>query len=183
MRRQVGAPRSLTQQQIRQVLRWHARYSDFHSRLGTLASLSQELGVSLHTIRRALKGSSVPVEQLSSQQWLKVNRWRRLYRRFRATQPSAEVLARLLGVSRTTVFDCLRRKGRYTQRDQHALQPEHGETRGTAGMATRAARRDADNTQRAALLRAWRSVDSGPARLRTAPRPGKSRKVTTGRVR
>lgn len=172
MGRQVGSPRRLTQSQIRRVLRWHARLIAFRREHSTVQRFARSMGPSVPAIRRAL-GSANSATQLSRAQRRMVRRWYARYRRFVARQQSAQALADALKVSRWTIFDCIRRQGRYFQLDERAL---HRQARQPATRARSARRvRFVEDSQRAALLKAWRAVDAQTDCIRTARRPRRSR--------
>ena len=177
MSSQVGSPRKLTHAQIRRVLRWHARRVLFRRTHGTMRSLAQSIGASIHMVRRALRAGSVGgTGHLSSQQRRIVKCWRARYRRFYETQLPAHALARALGVSRRTIFDCIRRRGRYLQLNKRALRQERAAPmrRWPAHAVT-----SIDVSQGSRLLKAWRAVDSAPGRGKHAPhRIRRPRRVT-----
>ena len=153
MSRQVGAPRSLNRGQIRRVLRWQARLIRFRQQQGTLSSLAHSVGITVHELRCALKGQ-VDGLTLSDEQRRLIERWNVRRRQFRRRHLSARALARALGVSRSTIFDCIRRQGNYRQLDIGGLSRKHN-----ASAARTTVPLSAVDT-RSTLLRAWRRFAS-----------------------
>jgi hypothetical protein len=152
-----GPPRKLTDRQIARVLNWHHEAIEFRCAHGTLRDLAHLLGVSLHAVRGCLeirslgsaskrriqsspsRGRPGRPRHLTPAQIVFVVAWRHAGRQFRARNGTVASLARALGVGASTIHDCIRRNGRYTQR--------------AAGR--RASPPTSDDTVRAALLRAW----------------------------
>jgi hypothetical protein len=129
MRQTRGAPCSLDDKQIHYVLRWHARRQRFIERFGTVRDFAKREGIPLAQARRGLRQSSGAASgntgsnrnvgrpaELNAVQRVALARWRRAYWRYLDDQPSAAQLASELGVSRFTIFDCIKRNGRYLQR-------------------------------------------------------------------
>jgi transposase len=157
-----GPPRKLTDRQIAQVLNWHQEAIEFRQAHGTVRDLAHVLGVSLHAVRgcfesrisrsanRRIQTSRAPgrpgrPRHLNPAQTAFAIAWREAGRRFRARHGTVAMLARTLGVGTSTIHDCIRRKGRYTQcADVVVCQPTR---RGSPSMS--------DVAVRAALLRAW----------------------------
>jgi hypothetical protein len=159
-----GPPHKLTRVQIRRVLRWHARGVAFRATHGTAHDLARKLRVSVYAVRRALQDNGIPAATgavgrkrlLSPAHDVIVRRWRAAGRRFRATHFTAQKLADALGVGRVTIYDCIRRRGRYAAvRSARIDQAQvHARSGGRRSAATRHIPSDAV-AQRAALLRAW----------------------------
>ena len=161
MKTSCGPPRKLTDRQIIQVLNWHQEAMEFRHAHGTVRDLASVLGVSMHAVRGCFE-ISVPVDNhqipmshspdrpgrprhLHSAQIAFALAWRSAGRQFRAQHGTVASLARTLGVGTSTIHDCIRRKGRYTQG-----------ARATVFLAVgRASPPRLDNAVRAALLRAW----------------------------
>jgi hypothetical protein len=152
-----GPPRKLTDRQIVQVLNWHQQAIEFRRAHGTLRDLAHVLGVSLHAVRgcfairvpgsasnRRIQSPHSPgragrPRHLNPAQIAFAIAWRDGGRQFRARHGTVASLGRVLGVGASTIHDCIRRQGRYTQ---HAA-------------ARRASPPTSDVEVRAALLRAW----------------------------
>jgi hypothetical protein len=152
-----GHLRKLTDGQIAQVLIWHQEAIEFRYAHGTLRDLAHVLGVSLHAVRGCLElripdsandrriqvspshGRPGRPRHLTPAQIVFVVAWRHAGREFRARHGTVASLARALGVGASTIHDCIRRNGRYTQR----------------APARRAGPPTSDDAVRAALLRAW----------------------------
>jgi len=155
-----GAPRKLTDRQIREVLKWHHEGTEFRRAHGTLNDLAHLLGASMHAVRGCFEirapVDSFPIPRsdrphrpgrprhLNPAQIVFALAWRRAGIKFRARHGSVASLARSLGVGTTTIHDCIHRKGRYIQGSEVTV----GHT---------AAR---DNAVRAMLLSAWPRPDS-----------------------
>ena len=157
MRIPCGHLRKLTDGQIVQVLIWHQEAIEFRHAHGTLRDLAHVLGVSLHAVRDCLElripdsandrriqfapshGRPGRPRHLTPAQIVFVVAWRHAGREFRARHGTVASLARALGVGASTIHDCIRRNGRYTQR----------------ATARRASLPTSDDAVRAALLRAW----------------------------
>jgi hypothetical protein len=152
-----GPPRKLTDGQIAQVLNWHQEAIEFRCAHGTLRDLAHVLGVSLHAVRGCFEirspgsannrriqsspshGRPGRPRHLTPAQIVFVVAWRHAGRQFQARHGTVASLARALGVGASTIHDCIRRNGRYTQR----------------AAARRASLPTSDDAVRAALLRAW----------------------------
>jgi AraC-like DNA-binding protein len=186
MQQPPGPHPLLTPSGIRRVLRWRAQGASFLARHGTAYSFSQELGVSVHVLRRALR----KLRKANRLQWSgrghldpartrKVQRWLAAQLRFAATHLTATELAESLGVSTFVVFDCIRRNGVYAKRP------------GAGSAVTRRARKaddmsdpgscddgavDTEVTRRGALLRHWPS-----ARTAAGPTPRSTKKIHSTR--
>jgi hypothetical protein len=158
---------------IRRVLRWHLARQRFLEIHGTASQLAQDLGVSLHAIRRAMsprktaphllmptgrgRGAS-RLPQLEAAQLATVHRWAVAQRRFKANHPTAQALATTLGVSRRVIFDCIRRGGRYKKNARSRLPGKSQKApRRPPSIRTADRTRRAETALRAELLRQWRS--------------------------
>jgi hypothetical protein len=93
-----------------------------------------------------------------------IQRWESSERRLRAQYSTAKDLALQLGVSRSTLFDCIARKGRYV-----ALSPESVAGARTA-FSTTQRRTESGSSERSALLRAWRILPVDQSKAVMAPR-------------
>lgn len=161
MRNIRGSPRKLTNRQIREVLKWHQEAIEFRHSHGTLHSLAGLLGVSVHAVRGCFEGR-IPapghdrrnlvarsLERRGHPRHLNpahvsfVIAWHNEGRRFHARRGNVASWARRLGVSASTIHDCIRRKGRYKRR-------AHVEV-----CKARNLRLMSDDALRAILLRAW----------------------------
>lgn len=157
-----GPARRLSDGQIIQVLKWHREAMEFRRAHGTLRDLAQVFGVSVHVIRgcfetrrrssantrRAQSANAVErgrPPHLDSAQIAFAVAWRNAGRQFRARHGTVAGLARRLGVGTSTIHDCIRRNGSYTQR-AHVAGDE---------AVCRASPASSDDAGRAALLRAW----------------------------
>lgn len=164
-----GYPHGLSRGQIQQVLRWHQRWVRFRKRQGTLASLARSVGLTVHQLQRALRGNSEGLG-LSLEQRSLIARWQARRRRFQARHISAQKLAESLGISRSTLFLCISKKGAYKTR------PRAG-SGSQLGPALR--RRGVDGEMsavRSTLLRAWRCVDPNNPAIPQRHPPRSSRK-------
>jgi len=146
MKTLCGHLRKLTDGQIREVLKWHQEAIEFRRTHGTLKDLATLLGVSSHAVRGCLE-IRVPAINRQIQSFLAPRRpgrpphlnpsqiafavaWRNAGRQFRARHGTVVSLARGLGVGASTIYDCIRRKGRYirgpevTARLPNAPEPE-----------------------------------------------------------
>jgi hypothetical protein len=128
-----GSPRKLTDAQIRRVLRWHARVLKFRARRGTTRDLAARLHVNTRVIyyylsqykngtrgsrselRPPMRRSTGRPRLLGDRELRTIFHWYVRQMRFLAAHGSARALAHELGVSETTLFDCIRRQGRYRQ--------------------------------------------------------------------
>lgn len=169
MRRQCGAPRKLTNAQMRRVLQWNASGQQFLQKYGTVQSVARREGLSVSVVRRYLRQLTIAQEAngrahpqkkgagrpatLTPQQRQTLIRWQRAHRRFLTNRPSAAQLAQQLGVSRFTVFDCIKRGGRYVQRHQDDIACGGDRTSGVS--STRSTRHEQRIADRAARLAAW----------------------------
>lgn len=171
MRKPTGVAPSLTQSQIQRVLHWHARLIRFRTQQPTLARLAHTLGLTVRSTRRLLQGDA-DLQDLSKKQLRTIQRWQSRARRFHAQHVSSKTLARELGVSRSTLFDCISRQGRY------ALDSRAGKR---TALRQKQKRRARAINPRNLLLRAWCVVSiqephaGMPRRSRTAyslPRRG-----------
>ena len=164
MKTACGHLRKLTDRQICAVLKWHQESIEFRRSHGTLRDLAGLFGVSLRAVRGCFE---IPIPASGHRRPLEASRspgrrgrprhlnpaeiafafaWRDAGLRFRRRHGTVASLARTLGVGTSTIHDCIRRKGRYTQGAQEAT---------VFRAADRANPRRLDNTIRAALLRAW----------------------------
>jgi hypothetical protein len=107
-----GYPRKLSRSQIQRVLDWHTNLERFRRRQGTVAGFAQSLSLSVHQLERALRGD-VDGLPLTPPQRRQITRWGARRRRFWSQQPTARALAQSLGVSRSTLFLCISKKGSY----------------------------------------------------------------------
>jgi hypothetical protein len=113
MNRKVGGPRpSLSRDQVQRVLRWNQSQVRFQQKQGTLASFSKSLGLTLWQLRRALRPRFGRLT-LTLDQKKRIAQWKARKRRFQKQHPSARQLAKSLGVSRSTLFLCIDKKGVY----------------------------------------------------------------------
>ena len=160
-----GSPRKLSDGQIVKVLKWHQEAIDFRRSHGTLRDLARLLGVSLRTARACFevrhsapainrripthhaRGKPGRPRRLNPAEIAFAVAWRHAGRQFRAQHGSVARLAHQLGVGASTIHDCIRRKGRYTQATHIDLCK--------AGYTRRGHLPVSDNALRAALLRAW----------------------------
>ncbi len=117
--------RKLDPDEIRRVMRWHSIGICFRKRQGTLASLARSLNLSVYELQRAMKGH-VEGLSLSAQQRECIRRWEARRRRFRKAHLTAADLAHSLGVSRSTLFLCIQRKGIYRTADKPGAPGERG---------------------------------------------------------
>ena len=114
-----GRPRVLTRQQIRIVLKWHQRRLRFRALVGSVRVFSRRQGIPVYVLRQALaRGVLVPVAAKKANYGHVelahiVSAWVREYRRFAESDISNAQMASRLGVSRNTIHDCVKRKGRY----------------------------------------------------------------------
>jgi len=162
MKTGCGHPRKLTDRQIREVMRWHQEAMEFRRVHRTFNDLAILLGVSVHAVRGCFKnripgtsyadgihstGRRGRPRHLSPAQIAFVIAWHKAGRQFYTRHGSVAGLARRLGVSTSTIHDCIRRGGRYRQRaDAHASESHRA---GPNRLPVR------DNARRSALLRAW----------------------------
>jgi hypothetical protein len=170
MKTSCGHPRKLTDRQIREVLKWHEEAIEFRRKHGTVRDLAILLGVSLHAVRGCFEvrkarnpkkdgiqaphspGRSGRPQHLNPAQIAFAIAWRDAGRHFYARHGSVGRLARQLGVGASTIHDCIRRKGRYTQRAQPDIYKESISHLSHQSML--------DESLRSGLLRAWlRRVD------------------------
>ena len=159
-----GSPRSLSREQIQRVLRWYRTLTRFRTRQGTLASLSANLGLTVVELRRALRGRYEGLA-LSFEQRDEIALWKARRQRFEKRHLSAHQLARSLGVSRSTVFLCIEKKGVY----QTSVRGENPRPKGPSTIQTNAA-----------LLRAWgrKATDGVPEAASAAKASTRSRGAT-----
>jgi hypothetical protein len=166
MKTPCGSFRKLTDAQIRTVLKWHQESIEFRHSHGTLRDLASLLGVSLNAVRGCFERRSSGIAEsrgirmphsaarrgrprhLNGTQIAFAIAWRNAGRRFHARHGNIASLARELGVGASTIHDCIRRNGEYTQRAD-----------ADAGQGSKF-RQDhvplSMNARRAALLRTWR---------------------------
>lgn len=156
-----GPPRKLNDRQIREVLAWYQRAENFRRCHGTARDLAALLGVSSHAVRGVVEHSGrirdiayrLPENRrgrprhLNPSQVKFVIAWREAGRRFLARQRSVADLAHKMNVSASTIHDCIRRKGRYTQSDHvgQFTRRKGGQNRPLPS----------DEALRSTLLRAW----------------------------
>jgi transposase len=159
MKTRCGHPRKLSDRQIREVMKWHQQAIEFRRAHGTQRDLARLLGVSLHAVRGCFD-SQIPhtsksrvrrgrPRHLDADQIAFALAWRRVAWQFQARYGSVPGLARKLGVGASTIYDCVRRKGRYIQFAYVDGYQAHISRRGHPSLS--------DNAVRARLLRAWRS--------------------------
>jgi hypothetical protein len=131
------------------VMRWHSSTVRFRKRQGTLASLARSTNLSVNELQRALKGRLEGLS-LSAQQRAEIRRWDTRRRRYLRSHPTAAALADSLGISRSTLFLCIQKKGIYRT-------AERSDARGEGGSCQSRQRvRQHDVTS--VLLRSWRRV-------------------------
>lgn len=172
---QRGRPPKLTRAQIRRILTWHARWLRFRARHGTLQVLARRLNVRQHVITSCIEGyrksylprGSTPALRTASRRGRPrvlhdgdirvVIAWHLKYQRFYLRHGSAKSLALKLGVSESTVYDCIRRRGRYRQRfEPEMTAAETSRQVMKAPAATLRQRADHEETRwRATLLKHW----------------------------
>lgn len=163
MKTPCGHLRKLTDGQIREVLKWHQEAIEFRRRHGALDDLAILLGVTLHAVRGCFenripctakedgiqashsRGRRGRPRHLNPEQIAFAIAWRNVGRRFYARHGSVACLARKLGVGASTIHDCIRRQGQYTQ---------HAHTNKYEARITRRSEMP-DDARRSALLRAW----------------------------
>ena len=153
MRTRRGRPRELTRPQIRQVLRWHQRRLEFRQRAGSLRAFSKDTGVPVYVLRRALCGETTVLAAQSARVRALIARWVQRYRRFSQDARTATQLAASLGVSRNTLYDCIRRQGRY-QRSPRNAAPLSEPSISRPALLSRQARPE-EVAYRAAVLNRW----------------------------
>ncbi len=162
MKTPCGSLRKLTDRQIREVMKWHQEALEFRRAHGTLKGVAILLGVSVHAVRGCFE-NTVPgtsnadgiqasgrrgrPRHLNPAQIAFAIAWREAARRFHATHGSIAGLARRLGVSASTIHDCIRRQGRYRQRVDADASKSQKAGRNQLPMR--------DNARRSALLRVW----------------------------
>ncbi len=163
-RNQGGPPRSLSRVQIQRVLRWHRTLTRFRKKQGTLASFAATVGLTVVELRRALGGRYEGLA-LSLEQRARIARWKTRRRRFEKRHLSAHQLARSLGVSRSTVFLCIERRGIY----QTSARGDKPRPKGSSTIQTNAA-----------LLRAWgrKATDCDPEAASVATASTRNRGAT-----
>ena len=166
MKAPCGTFRKLTNAQIREVLKWHKEAIEFRHSHGTLRDLASLLGVSLDAVRGCFERRNPDTAEsgeirtphsvarrgrprhLDGAQIKFALAWRNSGREFHARHGNIASLARELGVGTSTIHDCIRRNGEYTQRADAG-----------AGQGSKF-RQDhlplSMNARRAALLRTWR---------------------------
>jgi hypothetical protein len=133
----------------------------FRTEQGTLMSFADSLGLTVAELRRALIGRWEGLG-LNLEQKTQIADWKARRRRFAKRHPSAQTLARSLGVSRSTLFLCIEKKGVY----RTAVKGEHPRRREPSVVETNEA-----------LLRAWgRTPVDGRAEWKAqAPTPARKR--------
>ena len=162
MKTRCGHPRKLSDREILEVMKWHQEAIEFRRAHGTLRGVAILLGVSVHAVRGCLEnripgtsnadgiqaiGRRGRPRHLSPAQIRFVIAWHETGRRFYARHGSIAGLARRLGVSASTIHDCIRREGRYRQRADADASKSQRAGRNQLPMR--------DNARRSALLRAW----------------------------
>jgi transposase len=168
MRYPCGHTRKLSDRQIRVVLTWHREAHKFRHRHGTARDLAALLGVSSAAIRGLVEPSAssnrrgikcIPSpnrrgrpRHLNSAQIAFVIAWRNAGQRFRLRHGNVAGLALKMGVSVSTIHDCIRRRGRYTQFTRVALSVRR--------MSGRTRSLRSDEALRSKLLRMWRRTSS-----------------------
>jgi hypothetical protein len=139
-------------------MKWHQEAIEFRREHGTYRDLARLLGVSLHAVRGCFE-SKIPhspksrtrrerPRHLDAEEIAFVLAWRRVGWQFRARHGSILSFAHKFGVGASTIYDCVRRKGRY-------IQFVHVEGH-QAHNSRRAHLSPSDNAMSATLLRAWR---------------------------
>jgi transposase len=131
------------------VLRWHSSTVRFRKRQGTLTSLARSTNLSVYELRRVLKGRTEGLS-LSAQQREDIRRWESRRRRYHKAHATATALAESLGISRSTLFLCIQKKGIYGTTERSDARGEGGSSRG----GQKAGQHDVTS----ALLRTWRRV-------------------------
>lgn len=157
-----GPPRILTQRQIRQVLAWHQAWQTFRAKHESVRRLATRLGVSetviYYCIRRYRLGShrTSPAERpiarltvrrgrppsLSDAKLAIVIAWYVRYLNFVARTGGPQTIARRLGVSERTLYDCIHRRGCYAIASRCP--------------STSQKRKEIESQARAVLLNQWR---------------------------
>jgi len=191
MRRPSGPSHKLSRAHIRRVLRWHAEGIRFHREFGTAQVFARRKRLSLSVVRRAMRSQTVPgsvqrtrgahrASALTRAQHLAFKRWLRAYRAYVRARLSARELARELGVSRFTIFDCIRRRGRYAHAKSDAVRRERT-VRGASSRSASGCEREI--ATRAHLLASWpiAELDVKPTRSHRAKRS--ARRSAAGAVR
>ena len=114
----------LTRDQVKTILAWNKRRSDFYATYGSVAKLASNLGIPL---RLTYKYLEICEGELSDHQRSPQRRPRRVSKRklsflaawvdarsyFLGAQTTVSDLAASLNVKPDRVWDCIRRKGRY----------------------------------------------------------------------
>ncbi len=154
-----GAPRKLSDDQIKTILAWHDARRQFRRHHGTLAALARRLGVSTYAISWCIGqqkcGQSWASRRvrLAPRQRRQILSWHRRREAFRQRQGTLEDLAQRLGVHRRTVQQCIRRLGRYRQ----VTAAELPAVRRRAKSRRKSALRSTTVDWRLSLLREWLS--------------------------
>jgi hypothetical protein len=171
-------------------LRWHAQGVAFVAKHGTVHDLARQVGASVHCVRRILYATQ-PVKSnsrsrrrlgrrpdLSLRERALVRRWQRAWARFRARRVTAAQLAGSLGISRSTLYDCIQRQGHYAQT---RLTGKGDRADAARPVRYNAPASESDVAARAALLREWspplrkcaRGADSATLRSRQRQAQGR----------
>src|SRR5260370_2745927 len=163
MKTPCGPARKLSDRQIAQILNWNREAIEFHCAHGTLRDLAHLLGVSTHAVRGCFEtrapdsANNHPIESsqsrgrpgrprhLNPDQIAFAVAWRSAGREFRTRHGTSVSLACTLAVAVSTIHDCIRRQGRYTQRALVA----------TSQDSRRVSPPKSDVAVRAELLRRW----------------------------
>ncbi len=171
-----GAPRKLTDDQIRHILNWHDARRQFRRRQGTLVSLAQRLGVSRYAISGCIgqagagktwKGRRV---RLTPSQRRQVLAWHRRGEAFRQRHGTLQDLALRLNVHPRTLQRCIRRLGWYRQVTAAQLPAERRRAKAHRRVSAAPPGRD----WRIPLLRQWLSntpILEEPARCSIGVKP------------
>ena len=132
-------PRRLAPEEIARVMRWHASAIRFRKRQRTLAAFAHSLNLSVLDLQEALRGHFEDLS-LSDEQFEQIRRWQARRERFLKGHRTAAALARSLGISRSTLFLCIQKKGIYKS-------------------ASPSRRRGGEYDVTSGLLRNWRRVE------------------------
>jgi hypothetical protein len=177
MKRVSGPSRKLTNAQIRIILRWSEERQRFLRTHGSAHSIARRLGLSVYVVRRWLR-TYKPNDQQKHRKSLgaksgrppiirtraaraALRRWIDASRHYRATHVSAAALARDLGVSRFTIFDCIQRRGRYAHDYSAVGGPRTTGRNGGQRKLSRRERQELAAAERTILLSRWAAPSTG----------------------